>query len=901
MKRPRLILPLLFGILFVFLLTQARTAPAADPRFQNADPTPPFDDRAVVVRAYFSNPDMVADLAAWKEPWEVNYEEGFVVVDADPSERMLLELSGFRLDVDEKLTAQINQPQTMLPGQLSGIPGFPCYRTVEETFQSAEELAAAYPALVDWIDIGDSWEKSEGLGGYDLNVLRLTNEAVPGPKPKLYAMSSIHAREYTPAELVTRFAEHLAQNYDIDPDITWLLDYHELHLLLQANPDARKKAEGGLFWRKNTNQNYCGPNSDDRGADLNRNFQFQWGCCGGSSSNQCAETYRGPSPASEPETQSVQNYVFSNYPDLRDPPIDAAAPLTTTGLFLDIHSSGDLVLWPWGFTEDPTGNGIQLQTLGRKLAYFNGYFPEQAIGLYPTDGTTDDFAYGELGLPAFTYELGTNFFQSCGYFEDTILPENIDSLLYAAKIAREPYLLPAGPDVIGLALSSPVVGVGEPVTLTVTLNDTRFNNSNGSEPVQPVAGGEFYIDTPYWITTTIPLPFPLAPADGTFDSSIEGAVGTIDTSSLSPGRHTVFVRGQDLAGNWGAVSAMFLFVIDPAVAPTIEGEVRAADTGAPLAATVSAGVFFQTATDPLSGAYQMQVISGTYDLKAIPGSPEYGHAEVVDVPAYDFQTVEQDFLLYPYCTLFADDVENGNPGWVPQLPWAITTESAHSPVHSWTDSPGGPYDDNLDISLTSPVFDLSGYSGIQLDYWQICDTEAGYDFCEVEVSDDGGTTWTSVASFDGPQAGWENINLALPLLDYQAQARLRFRFSTDVAVTDDGWHLDDIELRGAGPGCISITAPLAGFSSSSPDLLGETTQFTNTSTGSALEFLWDFGDGSGVVTEAHPSHSYLAAGIYTVTLSASNSAGSDSFTSSVEIEAIPLPAYDYFIPILRKN
>ena len=334
MKRPRLILPLFFGILFVFLLTQAGTAPAADPRFQNADPTPPFDDRAVVVRAYFSNPDMVADLAAWKEPWEVNYDEGFVVVDSDPSERMLLELSGFRLEVDEKLTAQMNQPQTMLPGQLSGIPGFPCYRTVEETFQSAEELASAYPALADWIDIGDSWEKSQGLGGYDLNVLRLTNEAVPGPKPKLYAMSSIHAREYTPAELVTRFAEHLVQNYNIDPDITWLLDYHELHLLLQANPDARKKAEGGLFWRKNTNQNYCGPNSDDRGADLNRNFQFQWGCCGGSSSNQCAETYRGPSPASEPETQSVQNYVFSNYPDLRDPPIDAAAPLTTTGLFL---------------------------------------------------------------------------------------------------------------------------------------------------------------------------------------------------------------------------------------------------------------------------------------------------------------------------------------------------------------------------------------------------------------------------------------------------------------------------------------------------------------------------------------------------------------------------------------
>ena len=121
-------------------------------------------------------------------------------------------------------------------------------------------------------------------------------------------------------------------------------------------------------------------------------------------------------------------------------PLNAAAPITATGVFMDIHSSGRLILWPWGFTDDVAPNGTALQTFGRKFGYFNNYYPEQAIGLYPTDGTTDDFGYGDLGLAAYTFELGTAFFQSCSYFENTIVPENLPALLYGAKVARHTLL-----------------------------------------------------------------------------------------------------------------------------------------------------------------------------------------------------------------------------------------------------------------------------------------------------------------------------------------------------------------------------------------------------------------------------------------------------------------------------
>ena len=105
--------------------------------------------------------------------------------------------------------------------------------------------------------------------------------------------------------------------------------------MLQANPDGRKKAEGGLSWRKNTNQAYCGATSNSRGADLNRNFSFYWNSCtpaqACSSNAPCNLTYHGPSAASEPETQAVQTYMTSIFPDQRGEPLTSPAPADASG------------------------------------------------------------------------------------------------------------------------------------------------------------------------------------------------------------------------------------------------------------------------------------------------------------------------------------------------------------------------------------------------------------------------------------------------------------------------------------------------------------------------------------------------------------------------------------------
>lgn len=235
--------------------------------------------------------------------------------------------------------AQVQQAVAAGAQAINAIPGYACYRTVEETYSSLAALAAANPQIATWTDIGDSWEKvtPNGAAGYDLYSLKLTNSAIPGPKPKFFLMAAIHAREYATAELATRFAEELIAKYNVDPDVTWLLDYVEIHIVPQVNPDGRKKAETGLLWRKNTDNNDGCNNSSSWGTDLNRNSSFRWNN-GGSSSNACNETYRGPSAASEPEVQVIQNYASSILLDQRGPNDSDAAPATAQDLFISLHS-----------------------------------------------------------------------------------------------------------------------------------------------------------------------------------------------------------------------------------------------------------------------------------------------------------------------------------------------------------------------------------------------------------------------------------------------------------------------------------------------------------------------------------------------------------------------------------
>lgn len=754
-----------------------------------------------VVEAQVEDRHQLQQLSEDYDLWAYLEGPGIAILQVPDDQLASLEGAGVVYRVDLERTSRLAQLGQGLPGQTTGIPGFPCYRTVEETFAAAEALVAARPDLAAWIDIGDSWEKTQDANqGYDLRVLRLSRGLAAVDKPSLFINSGLHAREYTTAELSTRFAEYLVAGYGHDPDVTWLLDHHAIHLLLQANPDGRKRAEAGVLWRKNANNDYC-TGSPLRGADLNRNFAFQWNCCGGSSTDPCSNLFHGAAAASEPEVQAIETYLRQIVVDRRPPPLNVPAPDDTVGLVLDLHSFGEDVLWSWGFTnvQPPAPNGDQLYTLGRKYGFFTHYRPQH--GSFTTiNGPTKDFAYGELGAPGFTIELGTDFFESCRDFEAIMVRDHLPALLYAAKVAAAPYRLPAGPEVLSPSAPPVAVVAGDPVPLEALADDSRYTPLNGVEPVQNVAAVEVFVDLPPWQSGAQGRI--MQAVDGAFDGPVEAVQLSLDSSGMTAGRHTLFFQGQDSEGNRGAVSAAFLHLIDPQSAPFLEGVVRDAETRQPVAGRVRVGSF-ETVSQAGSGFYRLQVPAGIYDL--IVESPQHARQQQT-VSLDDFATVVQDFRLRPYVDVLADDADgnafHGDPvAWSADPPWAPSSEVSLSPPNAWSDSPGGNYATSVDVSLTSPTLDLSGLEAVVLGFHHLFDIEQHRDYGWVEISLDGGTSWQDVAIYSGEDRdqSWQRQEIPLPQLDGQPNVRFRFRLQSDSFTVADGWHIDDIALRGLRP------------------------------------------------------------------------------------------------------
>jgi carboxypeptidase T len=148
-------------------------------------------------------------------------------------------------------------------------------------------------------------------------------------------------------------------------------------------------------------------------------------------------------------------------------------------------------------------------------------------------------------------------------------------LLYLAKIARTPYLTSHGPDANTVVTSPPSVPQGVPSQLTASITFAWSNNTFS----QNVGAAEYYIDTPPWAGGMA------IPMNGSFNSPTVAVDATINTASLSVGRHVIFVQGRgasDFQGfqTWGPVSAAFLDVTGGAT-PTPSATATATPTATP--------------------------------------------------------------------------------------------------------------------------------------------------------------------------------------------------------------------------------------------------------------------------------------------------------------------------------
>lgn len=305
------------------------------------------------------------------------------------------------------------------------------FHNYNELTQALQTLAAQYPQIVKLSSIGRS------LQGRELHLITISTDENDKSRPAVFFMGGHHAREHVSVETPLQLAQYLASEYATgNKRIANLLENRTVYIVPLVNPDgAEHDIASGAYklWRKNRRTNDGG----SFGVDLNRNYGHMWGG-GGASSNPRNDTYRGTSAFSEPETQAVKAFIESH----RNITID-----------LTFHTFSELILYPWGHKYDPISNQQDFavhKTMAETMAQWNGYTPQQSSELYIASGDTTDWAYGQLGLISFTFELDPQmtpdkaFNPEAGFypgqsFIEPVFRKNLEPCLYLLEYSDNPY------------------------------------------------------------------------------------------------------------------------------------------------------------------------------------------------------------------------------------------------------------------------------------------------------------------------------------------------------------------------------------------------------------------------------------------------------------------------------
>jgi murein tripeptide amidase MpaA len=266
---------------------------------------------------------------------------------------------------------------------------------------------------------------------------------------------SSHAREWGGSDICVAFAANLlragatggplrygGKTFSAD-QVQRILERLDLFVFADVNPDGKAFSQENdpaagspqkTWWRKNRN-----PNAGLGGAsgvDVNRNFDFLWPSGIGSSADPASATYSGAGAFSEPEARNVRHLLDRH---------------GHIAYLVDIHSSGELILYPWGDDESqssdeqqnflnpeydgrrgvvgdcyaefvPAADRAALEGLAHRMnealgeVRGNAYAVKPGVGLYPTSGTSRDYAFSRHRADAtlgkvygYTIEFGREF------------------------------------------------------------------------------------------------------------------------------------------------------------------------------------------------------------------------------------------------------------------------------------------------------------------------------------------------------------------------------------------------------------------------------------------------------------------------------------------------------------
>ncbi|MEV0713848.1 M14 family zinc carboxypeptidase [Asanoa sp. NPDC050611] len=356
-------------------------------------------------------------------------EHGVLNVTATGTEAAAIQRLGFTL---EKVTppAASGGPTT-----LAFPPADSAYHDYAELTAVVNQVVADHPSIARKLSIGSSYE------GRDLMLIKISdNVNLDEAEPEILFNSQQHAREHLTVEMAIYLLNLFTDNYGTDSRITNIVNSREIWIVPTVNPDGSEYdiATGSYrSWRKNRQPN---SGSSNVGTDLNRNWGYNWGCCGGSSGTTSSETYRGPSAFSAPETARLRDFVNSR----------VVGGVQQIKANIDFHTYSQLVLWPYGYTTANTATGMTTDdyntfaTLGQQMAATNGYTPEQSSDLYITDGDSLDWLWATHKIWAYTFEMYPGSASGGGFYPpDEVIPaqtsRNREAVLILSEAADCPY------------------------------------------------------------------------------------------------------------------------------------------------------------------------------------------------------------------------------------------------------------------------------------------------------------------------------------------------------------------------------------------------------------------------------------------------------------------------------
>ena len=565
------------------------------------------------------------------------------------------------------------------------------YRTLDEYWARWQQIADINPDVASFQVIGQSLE------GRDMPGFVLNGNGASG-KPVMLINACQHAREWVSPAAVTYMIEQLVEGYGDDPRITSLLDELEWVFVPMMNPDGFDYTwTDQRFWRKNRRDV---EGSDEFGVDLNRNWSVAWGVPGGSSGNPESETYHGTGPFSEPELQTFTAWVDG----LTDRVV----------VHLDVHTYGQLVLHPLGYSFDPSEDDSLFQEMGDIVAA--GIFDttgatytasQGSSGLYATSGSAKDWVYGEFGGVGLGWTIELRPIASgLGGFDpepDQILPagrELTEGVLRLAEQMALPLRFHVTPQVGG--------------ALAGMASQRLFEVRNGTDELDP---------------STVRGYFRVNPGDAFVPATVE------------------HIESEDYSITLGALDCGELG----------EFYVEAATVGGTLYRYPAAGVLTQRVSDPVLVTRDACEIAGEW-IAGLPGdTASRGQWANGDPEATDAQPED-------------DASSDGVNGW-------FTDPRAGSGIGDFDVDDGfttlvSPV---FDATVTGGKLNPDPFVSFALWYSNNQGSAAGQDTFAVLISNDDGSTWELLDATQASTDGWETRRYRIAdVVEPTSQMRLQF-------------------------------------------------------------------------------------------------------------------------------